>query len=125
MTFSKGPRGYATMMGVRPEQAAAALADAGADIVGANCGGGIEDAVELARLMRPATETPLWLKPNAGLPQLVNGKTVYKETPDDMAARIPDLIEAGAEIVGGCCGTGPDHIRRFAAELKRYHGESE
>jgi len=122
MTFSKGPRGYATMMGVRPEKAAAALADAGADIVGANCGGGIEDAVELARLMRPATDAPLWLKPNAGLPQLVGGKTVFKETPDDMAARIPALVEAGARIVGGCCGTGPDHIRRFAEELRTIGG---
>jgi methionine synthase I (cobalamin-dependent) len=64
----------------------------------------------------------LWLKPNAGLPQLVGGKTVFKETPDDMAARIPDLVEAGAEIVGGCCGTGPDHIRRFAEELARIRG---
>ena len=122
MIFSKGPRGYATMMGVRPQQAAAALTDAGADIVGANCGGGIEEIVELGRLLRPATFAPLWLKPNAGLPELVGDKTVYKETPDEMAARIPDLIETGADIIGGCCGTGPDHIRRFAEQLNAFRG---
>jgi 5-methyltetrahydrofolate--homocysteine methyltransferase len=113
MTFDKGPGGYATMMGVRPAQAAADLTAAGADIVGANCGSGVEDIVEIIRLMRPATDALLWAKPNAGLPQLVNGRTVFKETPEAVVAKVPALVEAGAHHIGGCCGTTPDHVRMF------------
>jgi 5-methyltetrahydrofolate--homocysteine methyltransferase len=110
MTFDKGVKGYATMMGVRPEQAAAELDGAGADAVGANCGSGIEDVTEVTRLMRTATVNPLWAKPNAGLPELVGGETVFRETPEQMAARLGGLVEAGAGIVGGCCGTTPAHV---------------
>ena len=113
MTFDKGMRGYATMMGVKPETAAEKLEEAGADAAGSNCGAGIENMIEVATLMRPATGLPLWLKPNAGLPVLVDGVTVFRETPEHMASFVPALIEAGANIVGGCCGTTPDHIRRF------------
>jgi len=120
MTFDRGARGYATMMGVRPEQAAEALADAGADIIGSNCGNGIANMVEVARLLRAATDRPLWLKANAGLPELVGGKTVCRETPDAMAAHVPALLEAGAAFIGGCCGTTPEHIGRMA-EVARAH----
>jgi 5-methyltetrahydrofolate--homocysteine methyltransferase len=113
MTFDHGPGGYATMMGVKPAPAAAELTAAGADLVGANCGSGVEDMVEIIRLMRPATDLPLWAKPNAGLPQLREGRTVFTETPEVMAAKLPALVEAGARYVGGCCGTTPDHIRLF------------
>jgi 5-methyltetrahydrofolate--homocysteine methyltransferase len=117
LTFTKGPRGYATMMGVRPDQAAAALDAAGADLIGANCGAGIEQAVEIARLLRPATRRPLWIKPNAGLPELVDGQTVFRQSPADMAARVRDLLEAGASVLGGCCGSTPAHLRALAAAL--------
>ncbi len=110
MTFDKGVKGYATMMGVTPDRAAAELEAAGADAVGSNCGAGIDNIIEVARIMRPATGLPLWFKPNAGLPELAGGKTIYRETPQEMAARIPELIEAGASFVGGCCGTTPEHI---------------
>jgi 5-methyltetrahydrofolate--homocysteine methyltransferase len=119
MTFQKGARSYATMMGVRPAQAAEELERAGADIVGANCGAGIDNVVEVARLMRPATGLPLWFKPNAGIPQLIDGKTVFSETPQKMAKRLGDLVKAGASIVGGCCGTTPDHIRLLAARARK------
>jgi len=109
MTFEKGMTGYATMMGTRPEVAARSF-DA-ADIVGANCGSGIANMVAVARLMRSSTRKPLWIKSNAGLPELVGGKTVFHESPDEMAARLGDLVKAGANIIGGCCGTTPDHIR--------------
>ena len=115
MTFTKGPKGYATMMGVTPETAAHELEAAGADVVGANCGSGIVDIIEVAKLMRPATDLPLWFKPNAGLPKLVDGETVFRETPEEMAAHFEELIAAGAGIVGGCCGTTPEHIRLFVA----------
>ena len=115
MTFDRGEKGYATMMGVRPEQAADELTAAGASAVGANCGSGIEDVTQVVRLMRPATNLPIWAKPNAGLPELVGGKTVYRETPEQMAAHFAGLVGAGAHIVGGCCGTTPDHIRALLA----------
>lgn len=110
MTFSRGPKGFATMMGVRPEQAAVALDRAGADIVGSNCGNGIAGMIEVARLLRGATNRPVWIKPNAGMPQLVAGQTVFPETPQQMADQVAALIQAGANIVGGCCGTTPDHL---------------
>ena len=116
LTFNKGPKGYATMMGVRPEQAAAELERAGANILGANCGAGIDVMIELMGLMRSATTLPLWCKPNAGLPELVHGKTVYHETPEMMASKLKDLVRAGAKIVGGCCGTTPSHIRALFLE---------
>lgn len=111
MTFDKGLKGYATMMGVRPEQAAEALQAAGADLVGSNCGQGIGNIIEVIAQMATATDLPLWAKPNAGLPRLVGGRTVFDETPEEMAARFPALVAAGARVVGGCCGTTPDHIR--------------
>ena len=116
MTFDHGPRGFATMMGVQPGQAAETLQTAGADVVGANCGAGIVDMVEVARLMHEGTSLPLWCKPNAGLPQLVDGQTVYRETPEEMVKHLPLLVEAGACIVGGCCGTTPEHVRLLVIE---------
>lgn len=119
MTYERGAKGYATMMGVKPKQGAAELEAAGADVVGANCGSGIVDIIEVAKLMRPATSLPLWFKPNAGMPELINGETVFRETPEEMAGHLPDLIGAGAGIIGGCCGTTPDHIRLFVAEARK------
>ncbi len=113
MTFDKGVKEYATMMGVTPKKAAEELEAAGADIVGSNCGSGIVNMIEVARLLRPATGLPLWFKPNAGMPELVDGKTVFRETPDEMGSHIYELIDAGASIVGGCCGSTPAHIRKF------------
>jgi len=118
MTFERGPAGFATIMGVRPEQAAAELSEAGADIVGSNCGSGIDNMIEVARLMRPATDKPLWIKPNAGMPELIDGATVFRETPEEMAGKVTRLLEAGASIVGGCCGTTPEHIRQLAAAAR-------
>jgi 5-methyltetrahydrofolate--homocysteine methyltransferase len=113
MTFDKGAAGYATIMGVTPEQAAVELTAAGADIVGANCGSGIQDMVDSIAAMHAATDRPLWAKPNAGLPELVEGRTVFREAPEDMVSRLANLVEAGAHHVGGCCGTTPEHIALF------------
>lgn len=119
MTFEKKQRGYATMMGVRPEQAAGELERAGADVVGANCGAGMDDMIEVARLMRLATSLPIWCKPNAGLPEFIDGNTIYRETPEKMASQLRAIVEAGARIVGGCCGTTPAHIRALVQERDR------
>jgi 5-methyltetrahydrofolate--homocysteine methyltransferase len=111
MTFEPTPRGYFTVMGVSVEKAAAGLEAAGADVVGSNCGTGIDDMVSIARAMARATRLPLIIQPNAGLPRSLDGRLVYDETPDAMAARVPELLDLGVAIVGGCCGTTPDHIR--------------
>jgi 5-methyltetrahydrofolate--homocysteine methyltransferase len=89
----------------------AGLEAAGADVVGSNCGTGIGDMVEIARQMVRATRRPILVQPNAGLPASHDGKVVYDETPETFAARVPELLDLGVAIVGGCCGTTPDHTR--------------
>ena len=114
MTFNPGKQGYRTMMGVDIPSAVKRLLDEGVDVVGSNCGNGVEDFIHIVKEMRRETDKPILAEANAGLPELVDGKTVYRESPEMMASRLPELIDAGANIVGGCCGTTPEHIRRFA-----------
>ena len=111
LTYDSGPDKTATMMGVTPRQAAEQLTEAGADLIGCNCGTGIDNYIVVVRLLREATDRPIWAKPNAGLPELHGDKIVYKESPAEFAAKVPKLIEAGASVVGGCCGTSPEFIR--------------
>jgi len=114
-TFEAGAKGFRTMMGVKPDRAAKQAAAAGADIVGANCGNGIDNMIEITKQMRAAVPgVPILIHANAGAPVVENGKTIFKETPEYMASRVKDLIEAGANIIGGCCGTNPDHIAAMA-----------
>jgi len=107
MVFDTGGR---TMMGVTPEQAAEELAAAGADVIGSNCGNGIAEFVPICRQLRAATTLPIWIKANAGLPEMVDGQVRYRTTPADFASYRAALVEAGASFIGGCCGTTPDHI---------------
>lgn len=118
MVFDKGPRGFFTMMGVTPEQAVKGLTGAGADVVGSNCGNGIEAMVEIAGMLRQATGGYLLIQSNAGLPTLERGEIIYPESPEFMAERFKALADLGVNIIGGCCGTGPDHIRALAVSLK-------
>jgi 5-methyltetrahydrofolate--homocysteine methyltransferase len=111
MTFEPTPRGFFTVMGVSIAKAASGLEEAGADVVGSNCGTGVQDMLAIAREMARATRLPIVIQPNAGMPESVEGRMVYRETPETMAARVPELLETGVAIVGGCCGTTPDHIR--------------
>ncbi|MDZ7272277.1 MAG: homocysteine S-methyltransferase family protein [candidate division KSB1 bacterium] len=113
MTFEPGKRGYRTVMGTDIATAALRLQEAGADATGSNCGTGIDDMVAIIREMRAHTTLPLLAEPNAGLPQVREGKVVYGESPEYMAARVPDLLRAGARLIGGCCGTTADHIKLF------------
>ena len=117
--FDTGKNKDRTMTGVTPEQAAKAMTEAGADAVGANCGVGIEQVVELCRRMRASTHLPLWMKPNAGLPEMVHGAVEYRVTPQHFASSVPLLRDAGASFIGGCCGTNPDFIRAAAVALSR------
>ena len=118
MVFDKGPRGFFTMMGVTPERSVKELQEAGADIVGANCGNGIEVMVELARELRQATDGYLLVHSNAGIPSIKDGQIVYPETPEFMAEGFEKLADIGVNILGGCCGTGPEHIRALAKALR-------
>lgn len=110
---------YKTMMGVAPEDAAAFMAERGAHIVALNCGTGMDmiGAARVARLYREACSLPIMVQPNAGLPVLENLKAVYKQLPADMAAGVPDAIAAGANIIGSCCGSTPDHTRAIRGQV--------
>ena len=108
-----------TMMGVKVEQAAEVLQEAGADILAINCGTGIDMtwAARILQRYRSASDLPLMAKPNNGLPELIAMQVVYRQTPDEMLVGLDDVLEAGARIVGGCCGTTAEHIRRFRNAL--------
>jgi 5-methyltetrahydrofolate--homocysteine methyltransferase len=121
LAFDKTQAGNRTMMGVSPEKAAESLTKMGVDVMGCNCGTGltIAEYAEIAAAFRSVTDKPLIIQPNAGLPELVDDKVVYHESPGMMAAGIPALVKAGANILGGCCGTSPEHIRLFRAEIDK------
>ena len=119
MVFDLGPRGFFTMMGVTPEKAVNDLREAGADVVGANCGNGIDRMVDLAEQMRAADDGLMLIHSNAGIPDMKDGQIIYNEGPEFMAERFKRLAEMGISILGGCCGTGPDHIRALRATVKR------
>ncbi len=114
---------YKTMMGVSPEQAAEFVEKRGAHIVAPNCGTGIDmkGAAQVARLYRKHCSLPIMVQPNAGQPVLENLKAVYKQFPADMAWSVPDALEAGAIIIGSCCGSTPEHtkeIRRMVDHVR-------
>jgi methionine synthase I (cobalamin-dependent) len=117
VVFDSGKDKDRTMMGATVEQAVAVLTEAGVDVVGSNCGQGIEGFAEITRRLRAATDRPLWIKANAGLPEMEDGRTVYRKTPEEFAAAVPELIKAGASFVGGCCGTTPEFIAAVQRRL--------
>jgi 5-methyltetrahydrofolate--homocysteine methyltransferase len=118
MVYDAGKDKDRTMTGVTPERAAAGLSAAGADVIGANCGQGIEGFVPICRRLRAATDKPLWMKANAGLPELVEGRVTYRTTPEVFASFGPALAAAGAQFLGGCCGTNPDFIRALRKTVR-------
>ena len=109
--FDSGKNKDRTMMGATPEAAARAMAEEGADAVGANCGAGPEHFPPICRRLGEASGLPVWIKPNAGMPSLDGGRAVYTMTPDVFAGHLPALMEAGACFLGGCCGTSPEFVR--------------
>jgi methionine synthase I (cobalamin-dependent) len=118
MVFDSGRNKDRTVMGVTPEQAALALAQAGADVIGANCGQGIDAFIPICQRLKSASNRPIWIKPNAGLPGVVDGLPVYRTTPGDFAANALLLLDAGASFIGGCCGTNPDSIQALRRACK-------
>jgi 5-methyltetrahydrofolate--homocysteine methyltransferase len=118
MTFEKGAQGLRTATGATPEAVAAILLEAGADVIGVNCGTGPVEAAEVAaRMHAAAPAAPLLVKPNAGLPRMDGGRAVYAVGPEAFAASMAGLVRSGVRVVGGCCGTTPDHLRALAERL--------
>jgi len=125
MTFQKSATGeFYTVMGVSPEQMIDGMHREGASIIGSNCGNGIQIMVEIAAVLRSLDpQIPLMIQSNAGLPENRDGKTIYPETVDFMSSHIPALIEAGVNIIGGCCGTTPEYIKNFVQIIRKHNSE--
>jgi methionine synthase I (cobalamin-dependent) len=125
MSFDKGAAGFRTMMGVDVSTAISKMISLGVDAVGFNCGTtGLSEYVELSKAYVAAVrqfngKVQIFAEPNAGRPDLVDGHTVYQVTPDEFAAACQKIVDAGIHVLGGCCGTGPQHIRAMAQTLKR------
>jgi len=117
MVYDTGPDKDRTMMGVTPEQAAEALEAAGAWAIGANCGQGPDGFLSICKRYRQATSLPIWMKPNAGLPEIEHGQAVYRMTPDNFADAVLRVRDAGATFMGGCCGTNPSFIAALRSRL--------
>lgn len=115
LTYNEDGR---TLYGTSPEIAMVVLEHMGADIVGVNCSTGPLAMIPLVKAMLPYADIPIMVKPNAGMPELENGETVYKMTPEEFADACEQLIDVGAAVVGGCCGTRPDHIKALADRMR-------
>jgi len=113
---------FRTMMGIAPERAAEFMEENGAHIVALNCGTGMdmERALQAVARYRSVTSLPVMVQPNAGKPKLVNMKVVYDETPEQMVQGLMPLLNAGANIVGTCCGSTPDHTRAFRKVMNEF-----
>jgi 5-methyltetrahydrofolate--homocysteine methyltransferase len=119
LAFNPAAKGYRTMMGVSPEVAAQRLQAEGADVIGANCGSlGLDQMTEVLQLMKTHCGKPLIAKPNAGSPQLVDGRETYPAGPELFAEHVGEWIEKRVRIVSGCCGTTPLHLKRVGDKVK-------
>ncbi len=119
MTFEKTVDGeYKTMMGISPDDAVQPLIHAGADILGSNCGNGTAGMIEILRTFRKINhDIPLIIQGNAGMPKYLEGRTVFQESPEETASYVPEMIDLGVNIIGGCCGTTPDHIHHISQKI--------
>ncbi len=111
-------RGTRTMMGVSPSQAASELNNLPVDVIGINCGRSLEENLKNLKELRQTTPKPIWFKPNAGLPRVDSaGTTLYDTTPSMMADQVQQWLDAGAQVIGGCCGTSPEHLKAINAQV--------
>lgn len=120
MTFEKKPKGYFNLMGDEVSSSMKKLEDAGADVVGANCTLGSKDMTELVPILRKSTALPIIVQPNAGMPKIIKGKTVYLQKATSFAEDIIEIVKLGANYVGGCCGTTPGFIKMLRIGLNKY-----
>ncbi len=124
MTFDLSANGVHTSWGVTPSAAVNRLADAGADIVGGNCGNGVEVVLAAIKEMQPLTDIPLMAQPNAGKPRLIEHKTVYEASPEQMQEDMTPLLDFNVRIIGGCCGTTPEHIKRIRSMVDQHQART-
>ncbi len=120
MTFEKGKTGIKTMWGIDVASAVKILSNAGADIIGSNCGKGFDEMIEIVTEMRKLTDKPIIAQANAGIPEWVHGISVYPETPQSIIPKVNALLESGINVLGGCCGTAPEHIKKMRELLNRF-----
>ncbi len=111
MVYDSGENKDCTMMGNSPEDVVAEIINVGVDGIGANCGQGIEAFLPICRRLRQATAMPIWIKPNAGLPEIIDDNVVFQTTAAEFVQHVPDLIQAGANFIGGCCGTDETFVK--------------
>ncbi len=111
MVYDSGENKDCTMMGNSPEDVVAEIINVGVDGIGANCGQGIEAFLPICRRLRQATAMPIWIKPNAGLPEIIDDNVVFRTTAVEFVQYVPDLIQAGANFIGGCCGTDETFVK--------------
>jgi 5-methyltetrahydrofolate--homocysteine methyltransferase len=123
MTFEQISKGFFTVMGVSIRDAVKGLLKAGADVVGSNCGNGIEKMILIAQHMKKYTDSPIIIQANAGMPVLKDDKVFYPETPEFMAEKACELLGLGVSIIGGCCGTTPAHIRALRKAVDSWKGQ--
>jgi len=117
-SFDQGTR---TMMGLSPADVTAAAEPLGLAALGANCGRSLDDTAQLvSEFLEAGLSSPLWIKPNAGVPKVVASGVVYPESPDSFADRVGEFATRGARIVGGCCGSTPAHLAALARGLGRW-----
>lgn len=124
MTFDPTPKGFRTIMGTTIKQAVEGLTEAGADVIGSNCGNGIVNMCQIAEEFVRISTVPVIIQSNAGVPTIKAGKAVYPETPEFMAEQSVKLIRLGVKIVGGCCGTTPEHTSALARTVRDLNSES-
>lgn len=110
MTFENGKSGLRTMWGISVDDAVKKLESLNVDVIGANCGNGFDDMIAIMKEMRNLTDKPIIAQANAGIPQWIDGKSVYTETAASIESKVKELIDIGVNIIGGCCGTTPEHI---------------
>jgi len=119
LAFNPAAKGYRTVMGVSPEEAAKRLESEGADVIGANCGSlSLDEETDVLRSLKAHCDRPLIAKPNAGAPEMKDGRETYAASPESFAAHAEDWVRAGARIVSGCCGSTPLHIAGIAKKVR-------
>ena len=123
MTFDSTPRGFFTVMGTTIGQAVSGLTAAGADIIGSNCGNGIQNMINIAEQFIGLSPRPVIIQSNAGIPLLKDGVLKYPESPDYMAEKSLELLNLGVKIIGGCCGTTPEHIAAMKKTVERFNAQ--
>ncbi len=120
MTFDETPRGFYTIMGVCIRDAVTGLIEAGADIIGSNCGNGIENMIKIAHEFKKLTTLPIIIQSNAGIPEMKEGKLIYSESSEFFGEKTKEFIEVGVSIIGGCCGTTPEYIQAIRKVIDNY-----